>query len=196
MKNTVIQQRITKMEERIKYLKDYLSNISSCTITKQLVPQQKFTQQDIDNCHNSLECPISSSIGGKQTYLYIIRAKYNNALSVQEAFQDFKTANVDYKVSTVNRANTSKNKDGVLYVGSSSSIITRMNEHLGITGQKVYSLQLKHWALSLFTEVEIELIPIEPKYIDILYDLEDALWDYYRPLFGKKGANPATNSKP
>lgn len=79
--------------------------------------------------------------------------------------------------------------ENCLYVGSCRSIVQRVAEHLGYGHAKTYSLQLRHWADCL--NLRIELVCAEyAECIEasVLQQLEDALWENRRLLFGRKGA--------
>jgi len=129
----------------------------------------------------TFKCDIKS-----EYFLYIIRTDFMDSKVILKQFRQFKDKNKEsYKLSSINELDKF---NGVLYVGSSASLDSRLNQHLGHTGKRVYSLQLNQWFKKI-TEVEIEIIPINETYFDILYPLENALWDYHRPLFGKKGTN-------
>jgi hypothetical protein len=74
------------------------------------------------------------------------------------------------------------------YVGSSSNISSRLNDHLGYGGYTTFALQLAHWAVGL----DLELKFICAKYgglatPDVYQALEDTLWDLMQPMFGRKG---------
>lgn len=121
-------------------------------------------------------------------HVYVIKTKHNNPEKLVRLFSNFKTKNKKtHKLSLVNAAPETFN--GILYVGSSGSLNTRMNQHLGLTGKTVYSLQLREWGRNEISTVDIQVIPIPEKYNEILQYIENALWDFYQPLFGKKGAN-------
>ena len=118
--------------------------------------------------------------------MYIIKTNFLDRKEILKQFNQFKEKSKEtYKLSSVNDLVDFK---GVLYVGSSASIDSRLNQHLGHNGKLVYSLQLNQWFKKV-TDVEIEIIPIDNIYYDILYPLENALWDFHKPLFGKKGTN-------
>jgi hypothetical protein len=163
-----IDKHITKLSKTIEGLKTFKTSKISPTTRNQIL-KEKF------------KCGLDS-----ENFLYVIKTNFLDRKEILKQFYQFKDKNQDtYKLSSVNDPDEFK---GVLYVGSSASLDSRLNQHLGHSGQRVYSLQLNKWFKKI-TEVEIEIIPIDEKHTDILYPLENALWDFHKPLFGKKGTN-------
>ena len=76
----------------------------------------------------------------------------------------------------------------VLYVGSSRKMQTRLGEHLGFCSTGTYALKLKDWYRA---KEPLKLVcaryPVETS-LDAIAELEDALWERLRPMFGRKGA--------
>jgi len=128
-------------------------------------------------------------------YLYVIRTDLTDPSKLRGLYSTFKKKNKEtHKLSSVNSV-SEKPFEGVLYVGSSASLNTRIKQHLGQTGKKVYSLQLKEWKPDKLEKVWINIIPITDQFTDALYHLENALWDHYQPIFGKKGPNVNSSHK-
>ena len=163
-----IDNHITKLKKTIKSLENYNKTRATLTIKNQILSE-------------TFKCNLES-----ENFLYVIKTNFLNREEILKQFRQFKDNNrEDYKLSSINKPDEFK---GVLYVGSSASLDSRINQHLGHTGAKVYSLQLKKWFKKI-KEVEIEIIAIDETYTDILYPLENAVWDFHKPLFGKKGTN-------
>ena len=166
--NKAIDEHIAKLSKTIESLMTFKTTKVS-TITRIQMLKKEF------------KCGLNSG-----NYLYIIKTNFLDHQKILKQFNQFKDKNREtYKLSSINDINEFK---GVLYVGSSASLDSRLNEHLGHKGSKIYSLHLKHWFKKI-SKVEIEIIPIDKTYSDILYPLENALWDFHKPLFGKKGPN-------
>lgn len=132
-------------------------------------------------------------------FVYVIRTEAANASKVYQFYKDFKEEGKDaFRLSSNNEDIRKKKFDKVLYVGTSSrgmsSFKGRLREHLGIIGPKVYSLQLGHWFQPCPATIHVEVFPIEDGKKGILYDFENALWDFYQPLFGKKGVNVSSSA--
>lgn len=75
------------------------------------------------------------------------------------------------------------------YVGSSRSLVKRLEEHLGFGARGTYALQLTHWAAPL----SLRLHFVCARYADetpreVIQALEDTLWMAMRPMFGRRGA--------
>jgi len=75
----------------------------------------------------------------------------------------------------------------ILYVGSvRKNISSRLLQHLGYGSEKTYALQLIHWAKRLNLKLSFNYIEIDNKCPKSLEYLEEAIWNYYKPLVGKK----------
>lgn len=136
-------------------------------------------------------------VKGNELFIYIIRIQFEDKEAIINSFSTFKSQGRDeYRLSSLNKTNTFSK---VLYVGTSAlgvrSLKSRLRQHLGDSGKKVYSLQLAQWLLPICKEIEVEIIPVDEIHAGALYALENALWDFYTPLFGKKGVNVNTSSK-
>lgn len=168
--NEPIESHIVKLSNIIEKLHAFKALESVSTVRSQMLKEK-------------YKCDVFS-----KHVLYIIKTTYSNRENILRLFYEFKSQNKEaFRLSSVNNEEQGK-FNGILYVGSSASLATRMNQHLGHNGNRVYSLQLNKW-FNEVSEVDIITIPVDDAYADILYPLENALWDFYRPLFGKKGTN-------
>ena len=93
--------------------------------------------------------------------------------------------------SRVNVENTKRNRDGVLYVGSCRSMARqRIRQHAGTRNRRTYALHLREWIDDLPRSVDFAYIVLGDRVSSLqLQAIEDSLWDYYHPLFGKRGAH-------
>ena len=86
------------------------------------------------------------------------------------------------------------NKTGsqVLYVGSSTTDFkSRIKNHLGVRGNRVYSLHLSKWDKNLNYNINIksyEIVFQNAEKIDtyIVELIEQQIWDELKPNFGKR----------
>ncbi|MEM8554097.1 MAG: hypothetical protein AAGF71_04635 [Pseudomonadota bacterium] len=75
-----------------------------------------------------------------------------------------------------------------VYVGSSRKISSRLYQHLNNTAKGTYALKLNLWCPDVENSLAVEVTPIRAgNGISLLQDLEDALWERSRPMFGKLG---------
>ena len=76
-----------------------------------------------------------------------------------------------------------------LYVGSSSSIGTRIGQHLGHKNETVYSMQLRHWLKpDSVTSLKIDVWKFSSDTSQsVLQAIEDHLWSRAQPTLGKQG---------
>lgn len=75
-----------------------------------------------------------------------------------------------------------------LYVGSKTvgKVSARIKEHCGFKSAKTFALHLRHWQNEPF-EVLLKVAYFGDVAADLIHELEDALWDEHKPMFGRKG---------
>ena len=83
-----------------------------------------------------------------------------------------------------------------LYVGSSKDIKQRLKEHLFLCKQNTYAMHLKEW-FDNKTHITIYIWDFkkffenknvnEEESLEHLQNIEDLLWNHYKPLFGRQG---------
>jgi len=127
--------------------------------------------------------------------IYIIQIKSPKILSTLiDYFEDYQSAN-KLKVKNKDRVNLSrynKTSSDILYVGSSTTDFkTRIKNHLGTEGNRVYSLHLCKWDNCLEYDLNIfayEVISESNEIIErfIVEILEQQFWDKLSPIFGKR----------
>lgn len=75
-----------------------------------------------------------------------------------------------------------------LYVGRSKKLRTRLRQHLGDKSPRIYAMHLQRWATGNNARVSISYMMFEDRDDLLVQAVEDGLWTYLRPLFGRKGA--------
>lgn len=183
---------MTEIDNAINQQVDKLENIVSLLET--FTPTSRKFTISIDN---PVWIEFDTAVKDGKQFIYIIRISQGDKESILEAFTTFKKKSKGkYRLSSIN---TENNFTQVLYVGTSAlgprSLSTRMRQHVGVIGPMVYSLQMEKWCLTITKEIEVEVFPIDQPFTGALYAFENALWDYFSPLFGKKGVNVNTSSK-
>jgi hypothetical protein len=100
----------------------------------------------------------------------------------------------EYKLSQENKgAQGDKPRDSTycLYVGSSKKIRDRLKVHLGIVENKTnYALHLRQWWPDAKVTITVFQFGEEVCQND-MQQMEDLLWNKYKPLFGKPGPKAA-----
>lgn len=119
-------------------------------------------------------------------YRFSLNSPHPEFRKLSAAFSDAKAAEKDDRAyARWNRDNEST----CLYVGSSESIHTRLNQHFGLGARRTYSLQLAYWAAEISVELSIECTAYSDSISrPALQALEDTLWDLEKPMFGRQGA--------
>jgi hypothetical protein len=95
-----------------------------------------------------------------------------------------------FSMSKINKKHEWKPEEGYycLYVGSSKgNVVKRLVQHLGIAGDnsKVYALHMARWWPEAAVRIEVRQFKGEAE--PYLQEIENMLWDYYQPIFGKRG---------
>lgn len=127
--------------------------------------------------------------------IYVLQVQSSKKLKrLIECFENYHSAN-KLKAKNKDRVNLSrynKTSSDILYVGSSTTDFkTRIKNHLGTEGTRVYSLHLCKWDNCLEYDLNIfayEVISESDETIErfIVEILEQQFWDKLSPIFGKR----------
>lgn len=127
--------------------------------------------------------------------IYVLQVQSSKKLKkLIEYFENYHSAN-KLKTKNKDRVNLSrynKTLSDILYVGSSTTDFkTRIKNHLGTAGTRVYSLHLCKWDNCLEYDLKIfayEVISESDETIErfIVEILEQQFWDKLSPIFGKR----------
>ncbi|WP_137823019.1 GIY-YIG nuclease family protein [Pseudomonas sp. D(2018)] len=77
----------------------------------------------------------------------------------------------------------------MLYVGSSSALMSRLKQHLGFGPKGTYAMQICHWLPAIEGDLKIQVWRFAadvPK--EVIQAIEDGLWAASSPMFGRQGA--------
>lgn len=132
-----------------------------------------------------LEENLGEFINGSCVYCISV----DNLETAERVWEDFgdllPPAQRGFKAS---RRNTNHDMTSVLYVGSSEGIRRRLKEHLWEASASTYALNMHRWVQGRAGSVTVRVQTVlNPQNRQLTQDLEDALWDSHRPLFGKRG---------
>lgn len=127
--------------------------------------------------------------------IYVFQVQSSkNIKKLIEYFEDYHSEN-KLKIKNNDRVNLSrynKTLSDILYVGSSTTDFkTRIKNHLGTEGTRVYSLHLCKWDNCLEYDLKIlayEVISESEETVErfIVEILEQQFWDKLSPIFGKR----------
>lgn len=150
---------------------------------KQLDPPQETSlnvtvTQELDRIQWGKTEPVSR-------YIYVIKTTKCSLDDLQQAYLNF-NADSNVNLSRLNLVPDIHNNN-VLYVGSSKSVVTRLNQHLGFGNAKTYALHLNKWTDNLKITIELYQYPSDTP-DQVIQAIEDHLWDKLSPLFGRKGS--------
>jgi len=105
--------------------------------------------------------------------------------SVMQQFDEAKTNKVG------DRAYPRRNKElsSYLYIGSSKDVIKRLKEHLGYGSASTYAIQFAYWATSLSLDIGFCCMRFDSSVSkEVLQAMEDAIFEFCRPMLGRMGA--------
>ena len=133
-----------------------------------------------------------NNIGENIIYFIVCNKLPFNYSEIKDKFKELKSKNKIYHISKINDKELwgKKIKQYYLYIGSKEDkAASRFKQHLGlIKPRQTYSMYLKDW-WPKNNKLFIHYYEFGEKIkSDSLQIIEDLLWDYYKPLFGKKGA--------
>lgn len=117
-------------------------------------------------------------------YVYIIQSEggQKHVAALSTLFAQARNAHADY--SRMNRENM---PTATLYVGRSKTLRARLRQHLGAEGRGVFSLHLARWAATTHGKVHISMLRFSGTDDLLVQAIEDGLWSFLRPAFGRKG---------
>jgi len=118
-------------------------------------------------------------------YIYIIQA--SNDTDIDKCYHQYEKAKTN---NVGGRAYARINKPSrTFYIGSSSSLGSRIKQHLGFGPKGTFSLQTAYWLNEIFGELNIIIWRFSKEISqEIIQVVEDGLWGKCKPMFGRKGA--------
>ena len=141
--------------------------------------------------------PMLEKYCGKTIYIFSVKKFPYSKLEVDKRFEEIKNSKEGKKVSLcrINNSTEWKNvqsKENIcLYVGSSDDIRQRLREHLFNCNPSSYAMHLETWLKEPTVNITINIWGfyglLRGKDSDYLQNIEDLLWNHYRPLFGRQG---------
>jgi hypothetical protein len=197
----IIVEEIRKVEERYRKIEELF--------TKNPIPeckQIKVTIEGLKQIPYHIKYPNLKSIYpwlGQNSYfaqtIYIFSVT-NFPYSKEEMEEKFKeisskSSNKKFSLCRINAdspewKNVKKNKAVCLYVGSSDGLQHRLKDHLCSCNPNTYAMHLEAWfepdlPITINTWGLYEFLDEDPS--GYLQNIEDFLWNYYKPLLGKQG---------
>ncbi|SFJ49802.1 hypothetical protein [Olleya namhaensis] len=187
--NTDLRNILSDTEDYLNKLKSDLKEVSISLSQTIVFNSSEFRSSEI------LNSKIKKINLNKFPLIYTIELKQQNILpNLLNNFEEFheqnklKTKNKDrVNVSKYNKTNSS-----FLYVGSSiTDFYSRIKNHFGTRGTRVYSMHLSKWDNNISYDLIINTYEIkssnkmatEQKLIELI---EQQVWELLQPNFGKK----------
>lgn len=117
-------------------------------------------------------------------YIYQVSATENQAERLYDAFKNAKESGKNNRAYC--RLN---NASQLLYVGSSSSLDSRIKQHLGFGNKGTYAMQLSHWLPDEEGVLHIHAWRFSEETDNaVVQAIEDGMWAASKPMFGRQGA--------
>lgn len=185
-----------KTEKIIENTKSHLSEILEELTSVRIIESQTL-KLNSTQYRNSKDVSVSlSSLKNKSNpIIYVIElVDLEKKAELFNNFNEFWIGNI-VKTKNKDRVNISRNMktgSGTLYVGSSTTnFISRIKNHLGVRGNRVYSLHLCKWDQNLIYNINIKCFEVvsskESKINSYIIELiEQQIWDHLQPNFGKR----------
>jgi hypothetical protein len=133
-------------------------------------------------------CPDFRQWQNKSNSYFIYIITPDDKIEISQYHEQFKKAKQDS-----NRAFSRINKEGnapiTFYVGSSKSLLSRIEQHLGFGTERVYALHMNRWIENLKGAITIECLEFARDVgMDVVQAIEDGLWAEKKPIFGRRGS--------
>ncbi|WP_417874005.1 GIY-YIG nuclease family protein [Xanthomarina gelatinilytica] len=176
----IVQLAVSKLEM-------VLSELKTC----ELQEKEKYIIKSNELFKDTAKSQLLTNFNyDKDRYVYLIRylATEDTSDKIKKAFEDFSSKNtpkikgITFNLPRYNEEHTSK----YLYVGTSKKLKNRIKQHLGLSSSKqTYSLHLIYWFPKQI-DLGITIIKVSSENKMVFESIEQAYWDNYEPLFGKR----------
>lgn len=74
-----------------------------------------------------------------------------------------------------------------LYIGRSQKLRSRLKQHLGAANKGIFAMHMLRWSAGLECTIEVSFYEFKSQDNLIVQALENALWQSFSPMFGRKG---------
>ncbi|GHU11635.1 hypothetical protein FACS1894151_11330 [Spirochaetia bacterium] len=183
----VLKEQYTKLEELFttKSIPECRQIIETIDGLKEIKCKKKYP--DLKSKYTWLR-----GYSGKTLYIFSVTNFPYDGTEIEKIFEEEKT---QVSLCRINKSspeweNVNTNKAVCLYVGSSEDISQRLKEHLFWCNPNTYAMHLENWfpndvSITIDTWNFWEFLNGENP--DHLQNIEDILWNHYKPLFGRQG---------
>ncbi|WP_318421779.1 hypothetical protein [Photobacterium leiognathi] len=170
------------------WIKESLSNLEVSANPKYKI---ELTTNELDSEYiNKKVKVLPTSNESDTTYIYVFKvtgkqrnvSKLKGVLEIEKKQQ---SSNSDEKNDLPRINNNSSGQ--YVYVGRSFDIRARVRQHLSSGYRGTYALHLERWSCELNEKLEILIYEFNAVNNVVIQAYEDALWDYLKPCFGRKG---------
>ena len=196
----IIQEEISNMEKHYKKLEELF--------TTKPIPESKQIDETIERLkqfkyHKKYPDLTSkySELGkyhDKTIYIFTVSNFPYDKNEIKNIFEETSQKLVNEKKIALCRINETSaewenvksNKNVCLYVGSSKNIRQRLKEHLFLCNPNTYAMHLEKW-FNTNLPITINIWDfygfLNGENSEYLQNIEDLLWNKYKPLFGRQG---------
>jgi len=197
----IIAEEICNMEKHYRKLEELFATkpIPECRRISETLETLKQIQyhKKYPNLKSKYPWLGSNSYFGKTIYMFSVNNFPYSKEEIEKIFGEISSKSQTEKVLLCRRnvdspewENVQKNKSVCLYVGSSDGIRQRLKEHLFLCNSSAYAMHLEKWfdpnlTITIHTWGFYEFLNGE--HSDYIQNIEDILWNHYKPLFGRQG---------
>ncbi|GHU07230.1 hypothetical protein FACS1894151_01260 [Spirochaetia bacterium] len=197
----IIVEEIRNMEKHYRKIEELFAKkpIPECKQIKETIESLKQIQyhKKYPNLKSKYPWLGLNSYFAKTIYIFSVTNFPYSKEGMEKKFEEIssKSSNKKILLCRINTdspewKNVQKNKAVCLYVGSSDGLQQRLKEHLCLCNPSAYAMHLEKWfesnlTITINTWGFYEYLDGEPS--DYLQNIEDVLWNHYRPLFGRQG---------
>ena len=153
----------------------------------------KLTDAEVKRVREALPKPTQKDIKAKSVgFLYVFAQRQGcsvDRLDIVSVIKHAKSGGADKVEAMTNLCaiNTDAPEGRVLYVGRSWDPRARIAGHLRASTGKTYAIHFAAWAQKLELQVEVYVYAFPGIADRVLQVVEDATWDRFDPLFGRRG---------
>lgn len=152
----------------------------------------KLSKEDVEELARQIPTGLGK-VDKDAGYIYFFLVAPSSQISHDSILEAFNAGRAAQEATTYEgkknlcRPNPPSEASRALYVGRSYAPRQRFRQHLLSSPSGTYAIHFAAWANELDLQVEFHLFRFAGLSDPVVQVLEDGLWDYLRPLLGRRG---------